>query len=94
MKQLTKKTEAIFPLVTTPVIREHINMSNSALRRWRTNGLITQNVHWQYAPGTKHAILWNLNLIRSWIACGGDQSHPKHKKLIESYLKSIPIRFG
>jgi hypothetical protein len=90
MRQTIKKPEVAFPMVTTPRIREYIGMSNSALRRWRIDGLITQNIHWQYAPGTKHAILWNLSLVRSWIAYGADQNHPEHKKLVEAYLKSIP----
>jgi hypothetical protein len=90
MRQATKKPELAFPLVTTPRMQEHIQMSISAMRRWRVDGLITENLHWQYAPGTKHCVLWNLQLMKSWLACGGDQNHPEHKKLIEAFLKSIP----
>jgi hypothetical protein len=91
MRQLNKKPEIAFPLVTTPRMQEHIQMSKSAIRRWRVDGLITENLHWQYAPGTKHCVLWNLQLMKSWLACGGDQNHPEHKKLIEAYVKSIPV---
>lgn len=90
MKRTNKAPDIAFPLVTTPRMQKHIEMSKSALRRWRVEGLITENLHWQYAPGTKHAILWNLSLMKSWIACGGDQNHPEHKKLIEVFIKSIP----
>jgi hypothetical protein len=89
MRQLNKKPDIAFPLVTTPRLQEHIEMSKSALRRWRVEGLITEGIHWQYAPGTKHCILWNLQLMKSWLACG-DQNHLEHKRLIEAYMKSIP----
>jgi hypothetical protein len=90
MRQLNKKPDIAFPLVTTPRLQEHIQMSKSALRRWRVEGLITQGIEWSYAPGSTHCILWNLNLMKSWLAYGGDQNHPEHRRLIEAYLKSIP----
>lgn len=90
MRQPIKKPEVAFPLVTTSMMKEQVAMSSSSLRKWRTSGIITRNIHWQYAPGSEHAVLWNIKLMQSWLAHGSDQNHPEHKKLIEAYLKQIP----
>jgi hypothetical protein len=85
-----KMTQAVFPLVNTKQIGEQINQSRATLRRWRVTGVITERIHWQYAPNSRTRILWNRDLIRSWVACGGDKNDPAHQKAIESYLKSLP----
>jgi hypothetical protein len=85
-----KKSEAIYPWIGTHEIGAQTGQSRSTLRRWRVNELITEGLHWQYAPGSKSRIMWNRDLMRSWIACSGDKNQPAHARAIEAYLKSLP----
>jgi hypothetical protein len=84
------RPEAIWPLVPTAEIGQQLGVSRATLKRWRQTGAIVQNVHWQFAPGTKARILWNRDLMRSWVACGGDKNQLTHQRAIESYSKSLP----
>jgi hypothetical protein len=84
------RPEVIWPLVPTAEIGQQLGVSRATLKRWRQTGAIDQNIHWQFAPGTKARILWNRDLVRSWAACAGDKNHPLHVRAIESYLKSLP----
>jgi hypothetical protein len=88
------RPKALFPWVPSGEMGKQIASSRSTLKRWRQKGEIDQDIHWLYAPGTKARILWNRDLMRSWVACGGDKNHPAHQKAIESYLKSLPCIVG
>jgi hypothetical protein len=76
-----------WPLVPSGEIGKQLGVSRSTLRRWRVNNAISEGIHWQYQPGTKARILWNLDLMRCWAAnCGT----PAHQRSIERYIASLP----
>jgi hypothetical protein len=89
----------IWPWVDSAQTHALTGASRALMRRWRVNGLLTEGIHWVYAPKAHQTdtnnlsnprVLWNRDLMRSWIACGGDQNHPAQQRAIEAYLKSLP----
>ena len=68
-------------------IGQQLGVSRSTLRRWRKTEVITEGWHWIYRPGTKARILWNLDLMRDWVANPGT---PAHERSIERYIASLP----
>jgi hypothetical protein len=86
-----KKAPAVYPWITTAQMGEQYPVSRSTFRRIRIDGLITEGIHWQYAPGISKnpRIIWNRELMRSWVSCNGDQNHPQHRRAIEVFLKSL-----
>jgi hypothetical protein len=87
-----KKAPAFYTWITTAQMGEQYPASRSTFRRIRLNEEITEGIHWQYSPGESKnpRIIWNRDLMRSWIACGGDKNHPAHVRAIEAFLKSLP----
>jgi hypothetical protein len=80
----------LYPWLSLRQIKEQTSRSASSWQRDRNSGAITEGIHWIYAPNTKARILYNRDLIRDWLANGGDQTHPAHKRAIEAYIKSLP----
>jgi hypothetical protein len=73
-------------LVSSGELGQQLGVSRSTLKRWRKTGVITEGVHWQYNPTTKARVLWNLELMRDWVANG---SSPAHDRSIERYVSSL-----
>jgi hypothetical protein len=79
-----------YPWIPFHQLSELTGRSKSTWQRYRRIGIITEGIHWVYAPNTKTKILYNRVLLTDWIACGGNQNDPAHQKAIEAYLQSLP----
>jgi hypothetical protein len=89
VRTITPEIKIVWPIASTEEIKKQTGQRDAVLKAWRDQELITQGIHWYYRPGTTNRILWNLDLIRDFVACG-DQNHPSHKAAIERYLASLP----
>jgi hypothetical protein len=89
VRTITPKLQILWPIASTEEIRKQLGVKDGVLKGWRDYKAITQGIHWYYRPGTTNRILWNLDLMRDFVACG-DQNHPAHKAAIERYLASLP----
>lgn len=49
--------------------------------------MIQEGLHWQYLPGTKARLLWNLDLMRDWVV---NSDTPAHARTIELFVASLP----
>ena len=74
-------------LVSTGAICLQLGLSQDYLKTNRVNGQLRQSIHWVNLPGSTK-ILWRIELIRDWLANGGDS--PSHTRAIEKYLASLP----
>jgi hypothetical protein len=77
----------IWRLVPSHEICEQLGISYSTLKRWRKAAVIREGLHWQYMPGTKARLLWNLDLMRDWVSNSGTSAHVRS---IERYVASLP----
>lgn len=82
------RPEMVWILVPTGEICQQLGLSGATFRRWRKFEVITEGIHWMYRPGTKARILWNLDLMRDFVANSGDC--PAHRRSIDRYIKSLP----
>jgi hypothetical protein len=89
VRTITPKVEILWPIASTAEICQQLGVTDDILKAWKKANLITQGIHWYYRPGTTNRILWNLDLMRDFVAVG-DQNHPGHKKAIERYIASLP----
>jgi hypothetical protein len=78
----------VWPLITTPQIPDQLGVSVATLKRWKRLGLLTQGIHYHKVAASKAMIFWNRDLLRDYIANGGDS--PSHRRACESYTKSLP----
>ena len=81
------RLQLIWRLVPSNEICKQLGISYSTLKRWRKTGAIMEGLHWQYLPGTKARLLWNLDLMRDWVSNSGT---PAHTRSIELYIASLP----
>jgi hypothetical protein len=89
VRTITPKIEILWPIAATDEICKQLGVRPGVLKDWRESKAITQGIHWYYRPGTTNRILWNLDLMRDFVAVG-DQNNSGHKKAIERYLASLP----
>jgi hypothetical protein len=89
IRTITPKIQILWPIASTDEISKQLGVREGVLKVWRESKIITQGIHWYYRPGTTNRILWNLDLMRDFVAVG-DQNHPGHKRAIERYLASLP----
>ena len=82
------RPEIIWRLVPSSEICQQLGISYSSLKRWRKTGAISEGIHWTYNPTTKTRILWNLDLMRDFMANGANS--PAHARSIERYIASLP----
>jgi hypothetical protein len=81
------RPQIIWRLVPSQEICQQLGISYSTLKRWRKTEVITEGLHWQYRPGTKARLLWNLDLMRDWVSNSGT---PAHARSIELFVASLP----
>lgn len=89
---MAKHTTILRPVITWALvpsaeIGQQLGVSRATLKRWRQTDVITQGIHWMYRPGTTARILWNLDLMRDWVANG---NNPAHQRSIDRYIASLP----
>jgi hypothetical protein len=89
LRTITPKIQILWPIASTDEICKQLGVRPGVLKVWRESKAITQGIHWYYRPGTTNRILWNLDLMRDFVAIG-DQNHSAHRRSIELYLKSLP----
>lgn len=82
------RPEIIWRLVPSSEICKQLGISYSTLKRWRKTGAILEGIHWTYNPTTKTRILWNLDLMRDFMANGSNSL--AHGRSIERYVASLP----
>jgi hypothetical protein len=83
------RPEIIWRLVPSSEICKQLGISYSTLKRWRKTGAILEGIHWTYNPTTKTRILWNLDLMRDFMANGANS--PAHVRSIgTSHLYQVP----
>jgi hypothetical protein len=82
------RPELDWRLVPSGQLLQMLGISYSTLKRWKKTGAIIEGIHYQFLPGSRTNMLYNLDLLRDFIACGGNSI--AHQRSIESYLNSLP----
>lgn len=65
-----------------------MNCCKRTLIRYRQQQRLLQGIHWGRNPSGK--VVYNVDLIRNLVMCGGSIDHPEHQKFIQQYLESLP----
>ncbi len=76
---------ADWPLARTKDMVAISGLSADRLKRLRDTQL-AEKLYWFRHPGSVR-ILWNVQLVRSWIVAGDS---PVHRDAISAYQKSLP----
>lgn len=87
MTHRVKKPAPKPELAATGATCLQLGISPDYLKKNRQHGELRQGIHFITIPGSSK-LLWRIDLIRDWIANGGDS--PAHQRAIEKYLKSLP----
>ncbi|MCC3459764.1 MAG: hypothetical protein JGK33_08840 [Microcoleus sp. PH2017_11_PCY_U_A] len=67
---------------------EILNCSKRTLIRYRQQQRLLEGIHWGRNPSGK--VVYNADLIKNLVMCGGSIEHPDHEKFIQQYLDSLP----
>ena len=65
-----------------------MNCCKRTLMRYRQQQRLLEGIHWGRNPSGK--VVYNADLIRNLVMCGGNIDHPDHEKFIQMYLDSLP----
>jgi hypothetical protein len=84
----TKKVEVKNPLIPTGQLSQHFGLSVDYFKKNLKNGSLIEGLHVFRAPNST-SLLWNHNLIRSWLVNGPDSS--AHKADCERFSSSLQL---
>ncbi len=65
-----------------------MNCCKRTLIRYRQQQRLLEGIHWGRNPSGK--VVYNADLIRNLVMCGGSIDHPDHCKNIQQYLNYLP----
>jgi hypothetical protein len=76
-----------FRFVTERFVRENYHqLSRSQFERLR--GILPRSIYWTQPCGKGGAILWNLQLLQSYLTAGADSS--EHQAMVENFISTLP----
>jgi hypothetical protein len=70
VRTITPEIKILWPIASSEEIKKQLGVREAVLKAWRESKAITQGIHWYYRPGTTNRILWNLDLMRDFVALG------------------------
>ena len=84
---MKKQTTTTFRFVTEKFIRENYHqLSRSQFERLR--GILPKHLYWTQPCGKGGGILWNLQILQSFLATGLDS--PQTIALTEEFVSTLP----